>query len=430
MRLKNKTGLRVLSFLMMFVCLWMFGCVPSDKSIVRYQSVKLPTYERSDYEKLLTSEDSEVKTNAICNLIPYASVYADRLNKGPSASSSRNDSEDDAISYENARQVFDTIGLELRSSNENIKVASLIFLSELSVSYSDRKALLASVTQVNADDVRTQYEQLRALLSLVDSKIRIEKPLLQDLLNSRSWLIRSMTYRLLGDILCEELHPQLIRDYGKATREYDKLLIVNAFRQQYGPDVFNFLKEELVRSESLRIPMAIAEILPGNQEKTAVPTWICGHYQDIKENVLKRIINQYASELDPSHSITFFDIVLQANQPQLLRLIVQSPFFENLYTLFDRESQGQDLIDLRDAVQMNTFMSDAWNVCKDEKEKKRFKDEALKREILPRYTDMLESFLEDSKRLFAESGMNADEIEEATADMREILQIYRKEQAR
>ena len=115
---------------MMLICLGMFGCGPSHNAIVRYQSIPIPAYDRSDYEALLTSEDHEVKYNAICNLIPYASRYARILDKSLSEESSTNTTEDDEISYDNAQQVFDTIRLELQSHNEDIKVASLIFMIE------------------------------------------------------------------------------------------------------------------------------------------------------------------------------------------------------------------------------------------------------------------------------------------------------------
>ncbi len=422
---------------MMVVSFCLFGCMPSHNVIVRYQSVPIPTYDRRDYEELLTSKDHDVKYNAICNLIPYAFMYARILDNGMPEESSGTTPEDEAISYDTAQQVFDVIRLGLQSHNENIKVASLIFLSEFSRTYSDKYALFALVSQVNTHDVKTQYEQIRALLPLVDTETEIEKPLIQDFLNSQSWLIRSMTYRLLGEILCEEFHPRLLRDYRKTTREYDKLLIVYAFRHQYGPEVFTLLTEELLWSTFLRIQMAIVDILPGNQENTAVGTWLVGHYHQLNEDVLTRMINQYASELFRSDETTFFDSVLEANQPQLLRLIAQSRFFEVLYTSLEHENQSHDLIDLRDAVQYNNVVNEAWKAYKDERDQERLKEEeeakreeALRKAILPQYTDMLETFLAESTQLFTDAGMTAEEIEETTEDIREFLQIFQDDQAK
>lgn len=432
MRIKNKREYLILYFAMMAVCVCVLGCGPVDKAIVRYQNIHIPAYERSDYEKLLTSEEHEVKYNAICNLIPYASRYASILEQGLSKESSGNNMEDNAITYHNAHQVFEAISTELRSNNESIKAASLMFITEFSSNYSDKRRLFALVSQVNTNDVRTRYEQIRALLTLVDSDTEIDKTLIKKFLNSRSWLIRSMTYRLLGNIVCEEFHPRLLRDYRKATREYDKLLILQAFRQQYGSDVFTLLEEELLFSENPRIHMAVAEVLPGNQDNSAVGTWIIGHYHQLNEEVLTRIIDRYSFELPALTGTTFFGLLLDSNQPQFANLIVHSYFFENLYNGLEKEAYSDALNALRNAVQQNNTVQEAWQEytrerLKEEETTKR--EEELRKAILPRYIEMLERFLEESKRLFADSGMTAEEIEDATEEMRELLQIFKAEQA-
>jgi hypothetical protein len=43
---------------------------------------------------------------------------------------------------------------------------------------------------------------------------------------------------------------------------------------------------------------------------------------------------------------------------------------------------------------------------------------------------MLEKFLEDSKKLFADSGMKQDEIEELTNRIRELLQVLKEEESK
>lgn len=432
MGIKNKRKNLILYFAMMVVSVCVLGCGPVDKAIVRYQNIHIPAYERSDYEKLLTSEEHEVRYNAICNLIPYASRYASILEKGLSEESSGNNMEDNGITFHNAQQVFAAICAKLRSNNESIKAAALMFITEFSPTYSDKKQLFALVSQVNTNDVRTQYEQIRALLTFVDSDTKIDKTLIKKFLNSQSWLIRSMTYRLLGNIVCEEFHPRLLRDYRKATREYDKLLILQAFRQQYGSDVFTLLKEKLLFSENPRIQMAVTEVLPGNRDNTAVGTWIIEHYHQLNEEVLTRIIDRYSFELPALTGTTFFGLLLDSNQPQLTNLIVPSYFFENLYNGLEKEAHSDALNELLNAVQHNNTVQEAWQEytrerLKEEETAKR--EEELRKAILPQYTEMLERFLEESKRLFANSGMTAEEIEDATEDMRELLQIFKEELA-
>ncbi len=428
MRPKNKIEFLIMYLLVMALCFTVFGCRSTDKAIVRYQDVDIPYYERVDYEKMLTSKEHEVKYNAICNLISYASEYADHLDKRFSKKTSQ---EDNAKAYKKAQRVFDTIRTALRSENDNIMAASLMFMAEFSSTYADKKELFTLVSQVTTNDSRTQYEQIKTLLHLVDSNSNLDKSLIEKYLDSKSWLIRSMTYRLLAKIVCEDFHARLIHDYTHATQEYDKLLIVHAIGHQYGAEVFNLLKGELLQSKTPRIQMAIAETLPGARDETAVGKWIVEHHGQLNEDVLKHMIDQFSFEMKESAEMTFFGILLDSNQPQLTSLIAQSTFFEDLYNCLKRKNPSNNLIDLRNIVQQNDSLKVMWNEYKVARLKKKDqakKDDALEREIIPKYTEMLETFLKKSMKLFADSGMDSEDIEKETESIRELLQIFKKEQ--
>ena len=89
---KNKPAITKLFLLLSLVILLTAECATQDiidhVVIIRYQNVQIPDYEKADYEKLLFSENDEVKYNAICNLIQYARDYAHAFNDGSSDASS------------------------------------------------------------------------------------------------------------------------------------------------------------------------------------------------------------------------------------------------------------------------------------------------------------------------------------------------------
>jgi hypothetical protein len=414
------------------------GCakktIIADEAIIRYQKVQIPNYKKSDYEELLTSENAEVKYNAICNLIEHASDYARSLDKGiPKVSSPDSKSQTEGQD-KNAKKVFHAITKELDNKNESIKTVSLIFITEFSSSYSNKEELLRLVTQVKTENIRTQYEQIRALAKLSNSETRIDKNLIGSFLDSRSWLIKSMTYLLLGKISSEEFHMRLIKEYKNTNEEYNKLLIIHAFSEAYGPEVFHLIKTELLSSDSERMRSKIISILKNNSDKKIVAKWIIRDHKTIDKETLQTILGEYYPELASAVGAIFFHDLLSSNQEQLIDMIDQKNFFKGLYNSLENQVQPNELVELEIAVQNINYLNHAWAVYKDHRDKerlkekeKRIREEEFERTVLPKYNAMLKRFLEDSKKLFADAGMDKDEIEDATKSIEEFLQILDKD---
>ncbi len=436
--MSNKPAIIKLCLSLFLAVLLTAGCakktIIADEAIIRYQKVQIPNYEKSDYEKLLTSESDEVKYNAICNLIEHASDYARALDKGiPKVSSPDSKSQTEGKD-KNAQKVFDAITKELDSRNESIKAASLIFITEFSSSYSNKEELLRLVSQVKTENIRTQYEQVRALAKLSNSETKIDKNLIGSFLDSRSWLIKSMTYLLLGKISSEDFHKRLIKEYKNTNEEYNKLLIIHAFSEAYDPEVFHFIKKELRSSDSERIRSKIISILKKNSDKTIVVKWIIRDHKTIDKETLQAILNEYYSELASAIGTIFFHDLLSSNQEQLIDMIDQEKFFKGLYDAPENQAQQNELVELEIAMQNINYLNQAWVAYKDYRDKERLKEkekqrreEEFEKTVLPKYNTMLERFLEDSKKLFADAGMDKDEIEDATKYIRELLQILDKE---
>ena len=409
----------------------------ADEAIIRYQKVEIPSYKKSDYERLITSKNEEVKYNAICNLLPYANNYATSLEKGLAGESSQDTTPQDIAEYKKAKKVFEVIYEELRSKNKSIQAASLIFITHFSSDYSNKEQLLKLVSDVKTKEVRTQYEQIRALIKLSNSDTVMEKNLIEIFLDSRSWLIRSMTYLLLGKIASDDYHKGLIKEYTKTNEEYDKLFIIHSFGNGYGPEVFELISNELLSTKSERIRDQIIKIVKRHRDNTAVIRWIINDRKAIGKELLSAILDEYYLEATSSTGAVFFDQLLSSNQEDIIGLIDQEKFFQVLYDGLVNEASRKDLVELEKSVRGNEHLSRAWLTYIDRRDADRLKqkeqakrEEELMKTVLPKYNAMLEKFLEDSKKLFTDEGMDQNEIEESTKSIRELLQYLTEEESK
>ena len=435
-----KNNLIIVKFLLsLFLSgLLMIGCVEknrfADGGVIRYQKVQIPSYEMSDYENLLTCENDEVKYNAISNLIEYAQTYAMVLDKGISKASSLDKKLPAGEEIQNAKKVLDAITTELSSKNESIKSVSLIFITKFSSNYSNKEELLKKVEQVKTEIFKTQYEQIRALAILSNSETKIDKKLIEKYLDSKSWIVKSITCLFLGKISHEDFHKRLIKEYKNTNQEYNKLLIIHAFSKAFGPEVFHFIKNEMLSSESERIRLKIISILKKNNDKTIVAKWIVRDHKAIDKGILQAILNEYYSELASATGSIFFNELLHSNQKELVDMIDQKKFFEGLYYAGKKQARQDGLVNLEIKLQSINSLNQAWLAYKDymgkeelkEKEKQK-REQEFEETILPKYNVMLEKFLENSKKLFTDAGMDKDEIEGSTKQIREFLQILTKD---
>jgi hypothetical protein len=425
----NKTKRHLLQYLAILICcVWVYGCGPTDSTLVRFQRVPIPTYELSEYEALLASDDPDIQSNAIANLIPHAVAYARILaSDEPQDDADALRATNEVDTYAQAQYVFTTIREALQSDDENIKSASLMFLAEFAPFYAEKKSLFTTVSQIKSRDTRTQYEQLNTLLALIESDTEVNRTMITQFLNSRTWRIRSMTYRLLSRIPCADLHPQILSAYRNATHEHDKLVILHAFAFQYGTDVLELFKAELVEGKSSQIHRLIAEMLPIYSNAKAVGQWIAAEYHALHDDIVVRIFDEYADEFSTSHGVHFFEGLLMTTSPDLMPLLEQSAIIESLYQAIGEEPSRSNLIRLRASIHQNPSLKHAWDTYARERvqvEEALKAEEALRQTILPHYTKLLNAFLEDTRQLLADFGMETDEIENTTEDMRELLQLF------
>lgn len=99
-----------------------------------------------------------------------------------------------------------------------------------------------------------------------------------------------------------------------------------------------------------------------------------------------------------------------------------------------KQSGSHELAGIEASLMGMESLRNAWRVCKSKfdqdellQEQKAAREAHFKQQILPEYNARLESFLKETEQLFAEGGLDQDEVEEATATIRELLRYLKKE---
>ncbi len=439
MKTKRKTLIVFLPFLIIPAILIFTGClkktISSQKPPIRYQLVQIPGYQQEDYEKLLKIKNEDVRYNAICNLIPYAVDYAERLSKTSDEKAASQDDPENEKLLINANEVYHQIKAQLYDPDESIKTACLIFITAFSSKYAEKNELFDLVMKVESKNIRTQYEQLHALIELVDTERIIDSKRINTFLKSRSWLIKSMTYVLLNRIHSDCFHPSLIKAYRKTEEEFDKILIVNAFENGFEGEVFDLLKDELETGRNQSVKNHCAAIIKNHRDDSAVIQWLTSHHMSIDDDTLKAILSSYYDELGGPKGTAFFNPLLSSGQQRLIKAIEQEVFFPNLYDAGLRKQQDPGALSgIVAAVHDVENLDKAWSAYKSQRRKEEMlhkeeakKAEAFEKNVLPKYSILLESFLKDSENLFAKEGLDPNEIKEATEDIRELLQLLKKD---
>lgn len=433
-----KKNITIFASLFILLILLTSGCAKKAISLkqgpIRYQDIEIPGYSKGDYEKLLTSKDYEVRYNAICNLIQYADDYGRLLSKRP---------DNDAISVQdpknrsdikNAEQVFKQILIQLNNPNESLKAASLIFLTEFASTYSEKAELIDLVLNIKTKDIGTKYEQLNALNELSDSTTIIDSALLYDFLDSGSWIIKSKTYALLSGIDSENVHKRLIDEYMASVNEFDKILIINAFSKSFGDEVFNLLTNELKKGPSKIIKKFCASIIKNNRSDAEVIKWLIENYRFVGDDILITVINSYIGELDKQKGQVFFRNLLLSGQEKLIHAVNREEFFNGLYNALKEQSGSNALSEVKASIYNIESLRSSWIVYKSKfekqesiKEETEQREELFEKNILPKFNEMLESFLKESEQLFTDEGLTQEEVKEATASLRELLKFLKKE---
>lgn len=244
------------------------GC-GEEESYSRYPSVNIPAFTSDDYVLQLSSADPEVTYNAVCNLGESAREMGHAL-WGEKA-------DPESEKWNEAQHVYTNICVQLQSENAMIVAASLRYLQLFAGGHENHAELVDPVCRIKSSDPLVQFEQTALLVILADETTQIPEPLLRRLLDSKSWIVSRSAYGLIGALSNDEMRAELLSRYRTATDESERLLLLEAYGNSSDPEVLEFLMEERLSAEDVRIRQIAFGSLQNQIETPLVLTWMIEH---------------------------------------------------------------------------------------------------------------------------------------------------------
>jgi hypothetical protein len=126
-----------------------------------------------------------------------------------------------------------------------------------------------------------------------------------------------------------------------------------------------------------------------------------------------------------------------ASLTRLVGMMNTDGFFKSLYDQSAKQEASSEIAAIERAVDTVGSLSGPWKEYKDRRKKadqkdkeKKKREKAFKEEILPKYNAKLTTFIKETEKLFAEGGMNPEEIEDATKTAKELLKFLQEEETK
>lgn len=420
-------------------CLGGAGC--AKKSIlaqgypVRYQDVRIPGYHPQDYMYLLEADHEPSRCNAICNLIPHAREYGELLSPPPADAPDKPRSSDEAA-RQAAKEVYERIKTQIRGASEACQMAALIFLAEFAATYREHQEIVDLVLSIKTNDARIQYEQLSVLRSVHESPHLIDATALKPFLDSPAWIVRADTYSLLSQMPSGDLEARLVHDYGKSAVESEKILILHAIGNGYGPDVFALLQHEIQESRSQKLRLDWAGRINAYRDQEAARRWLFSGQAAIDDLTMKGIVSSYCGALDGPDAQRFFTEMILSGQAEWLQAMDLDCFFKAFSNALIADKKSEALVALEAAVLNSEQLREQWRQFQarsdleaNEKTAREKKEAHFTKTVLPKYNLLLETFLKDTEKLFQAEGMDQQETDAMTRDIRQLLDLLKEEES-
>lgn len=434
-------GRKVVFLCMALAAIGLCGAGCAKKTIVaegypvRYQNVRIPGYSPQDYVYLLEADHEPSRCNAVCNLIPHAREYGELLSPPPAGAPDKPRSSDEAA-LQTAKAVYERIKTQIRGSSEACQVAALIFLAEFAATYREHQEIVDLVLSIKTKDARIQYEQLGVLRSVHKGPHLIDVAELKPFLDSPAWIVRADTYSLLSQMPSGELEARLVHDYGKSVVESEKILILHAIGNGYSPDVFALLQHEIQESRSQKLRLDWAGRINAYRNQEEVRRWLFSGNAAIDDLTMKGIVSSYCGVLDGPDAQRFFKEMILSGQARWLQAMDLECFFKGFSNALIADRKSEALVELEKAVLNSEQLREQWrgfqarSELEANEEAARDKKEArLTKNILPKYNLLLETFLKDTEKLFQTEGIDQQETDAMTRDIRQLLDLLKAEES-
>ncbi len=390
--------------LLIFISFFIISCKEGNEEIFNYPFTTIPEYTALDYYNLLSINNNEIKYNSICNLFYYSNELS---NKYYDVSSDKNSKE-----YLLSKDIYEKIKNDLNKSNDRMIIAaSLKFLQEF-MHLDDYNEIKKLALKIKNNSFIVNYELENILLLTSDNKNKIDKKIIEKFLNNRSWVISKKAHLLINKSEDEELRNGLLKKYDKIKNEYDKLLILTAFSDNYSYDVFDkiFIKE--INGENLKIKSFIFKIINNCKEQGKVNEWIINNNRSLKKDDLEKIANSYKDLSDNSSIDLVIKLIKDGFEPD-------NVLYENLIginnNIRDKQELKDKINDLLNEIQSRDNLKTKYNLVL----------KGIKKEINPDFIKennlIADNYINNFERISRKYNANNEKITEYIKLLEESL---------
>jgi hypothetical protein len=387
------------------------GCDGDKETFSRYPSLDVPEYQTDDYIRELSGSNPEVVYNAICHLGKGAAGFGNAM-WGKEA-------DPESEKFQDAQHVYSSICAQLQSKDPQLVAVSLRFLQLFARGKDARSELIEPVCAVESSHPLVQFEQVALLNMLVDEPTQLPEPLLTRLLNSKSWVVSRSTYGLIGKLSNDSLRSELLARYRSESDESERLLLLEAYGNSSEPKVLEFLMEEMLSTEDVRIRQIAFVSLLNQIETPLVLTWMIEHAAKFGQKEQKSLFDA-AYEMDGDDA--GFDLMREllvigyAPEDEFLMEYIEMEYI--LTTAFSEElSEELDLSEediqeskamcanMEKILQNSPVVAKRLNELREKEAEKRIQCQAVEVEFDP----LVEEFMEKAKTILSEHAVPDEE---------------------
>jgi hypothetical protein len=382
-------------FIIIFISILFISCKGVEKEKINYPHTIIPGYTAEDYYNLLSDKNNEKLYNSICNLLYFSSDLSIKFHD---ASSDINSKE-----YILSKNIYDKIKNILKENNNKMVIsASIKFLRDFAKS-KEYKEILEIVKNIKNNSFIVNYEKLNILIDLSDKNTEIDKKYLKKILNNKSWIISKNSYLLINKLENDEIRNDLVKKYISNDNEYEKLLLLTAFKDNYAYDVFEkiFLKE--IYGENVKIKNYIFKIIDNCKEQNTVNEWIINNFNTLNKEDFKKIISTFEYLSDNSALELYINLIKKGYEPD-------DSFYDRIININDNINDHQDIKDnvniLLNEIKIRNNLKDKYDLVLLKKEKK------LDPKFIAEYNLNLERYLIEFENIGKKYNFSVEKINE------------------
>jgi hypothetical protein len=323
--------LKILIFVLFLMIL--IGCnIPQ----FYFQYIEIPEYnDPEDYSPLIFSKNDEIVYNAVIMLISSASKIAENAS----------DNSGDVKTYENSRKIFNRIIDLTNSRNPRIATGAIRFVSFCAADYKDKKFLIDKLLKIKSNNPTVLFEQVSALSLVADSSTKLNEKTVKKFLNSSSWLVSRESYNLINVLEDKNLRKAMIDKYDKTGEEYEKLLLLNCFKNNYDKNVLDFFIKELANGKiNGRIRTYILKLLKNSKEVKPVIDYLNSNYKNFTVKDIDTICDENYEDIYKDFGTELFIMLIQKGfDPHLNIYSSENKIPKLYYYLIDKKNKDNEI---------------------------------------------------------------------------------------